>query len=30
MNPGCFIISSSGGDSFVTLWLIQNGRLSGY
>lgn len=30
MNPGCFIIGSSGGDSFVTLWLIQNGRLSGY
>jgi hypothetical protein len=30
MNPGCFIISSQNGDSFVTLWLIQNGRLSGY
>ncbi len=30
MNPGCFILSSWGGDSFATLWLIQNGRLSGY
>ena len=30
MNPGCFILSSAGGDSFATLWLIQNGRLSGY
>lgn len=26
----CMIPSSSGGNSFVTLWLNQNGRLSGY
>jgi hypothetical protein len=26
----CMIPSSSGGNSFVTLWLTQNGRLSGY
>lgn len=30
MNPGCFLISSANGDSFVTLWIVQNGRLSGY
>jgi len=29
MDPGCFLISSSNGDSFVTLWLTQNGRVSG-
>lgn len=26
----CMILSSSGGNSFATLWLTQNGRLSGY
>ena len=26
----CMILSSSGGNSFVTLWLKSNGRLSGY
>jgi len=26
----CMILSSSGGDSFVTLWLNQNGRLKAY
>jgi hypothetical protein len=26
----CMVLSESGGDSFVTLWLTENGRLSGY
>ena len=26
----CMLLSSSNGDSFATLWLNQNGRLSGY
>lgn len=29
-DPGCFIIDSVNGASIVTLWLTQNGRLSGY
>jgi hypothetical protein len=30
LKPGCFIINRVGGDSFVTLWIWKNGRLSGY
>ncbi|MEX1072287.1 MAG: hypothetical protein WED86_01185 [Chloroflexota bacterium] len=29
-DPGCFIITNAGGESFVTLWISQNGRVSGY
>ena len=29
-DKGCFIIDNVNGDSIVTLWITENGRLSGY
>jgi hypothetical protein len=29
-NPGCYWIDASGSNTLVTIWLVENGRLSGY
>jgi hypothetical protein len=29
-DPGCYWIDASGSNTIVTIWLIENGRLSGY
>ena len=29
-NPGCYFIDASGTNTLVTIWLVENGRLSGY
>jgi len=29
-DPGCYFVDASGSNTLVTIWLIENGRLSGY
>jgi hypothetical protein len=29
-DPGCYFIDASGSNTIVTIWLVENGRLTGY